>query len=237
MTLASRTAAKVEVAAAEIGAHAVAAERGNEDDCIASLPSTGSASAAWTCSSTPRARDRRPVDSLQAEHVDLQLDVNIRGLLLVLAERRSRCSRRSRGGIVNLASMAGTADARTDGVRRDQAAVIALTHSQNAELDGDGGRAMAPCPGFVDTPMAEWSGITPTRRSGRRIAPKSFGCAFACRPQARVPQVVIERVGSTERGIAKRPRVSGCSCERSGARPASPGAQIRWQQDLAPFEL
>jgi NAD(P)-dependent dehydrogenase (short-subunit alcohol dehydrogenase family) len=33
--------------------------------------------------------------------------------------------------------------------------VIAVTRSQNAELDADGVRSIAICPGFVDTPMAE----------------------------------------------------------------------------------
>ena len=44
-----------------------------------------------------------------------------------------------------------------------KAAVISLTHSLNADLDDDGVRAIAICPGFVDTPMAEFAGL-PARR-------------------------------------------------------------------------
>src|SRR5437764_1210792 len=67
----------------------------------------------------------------------------------------------------------------------------------NEELDGDGVRAVALCPGFVDTPMAEWSGL----KSEEMIRPED--CAEVVRmllrlsPRARVPQVVIERAGST----------------------------------------
>ncbi len=39
--------------------------------------------------------------------------------------------------------------------------MISLTRSLNAELDPDGVRAIALCPGFVDTPMAQWSGLEP----------------------------------------------------------------------------
>jgi NAD(P)-dependent dehydrogenase (short-subunit alcohol dehydrogenase family) len=75
--------------------------------------------------------------------------------------------------------------------------VIALTRSQNAELDAAGVRAIALCPGFVDTPMAEWSGL----EADEMIQPED--CAEVVRmclrlsPRARVPQVVIERVGSS----------------------------------------
>jgi NAD(P)-dependent dehydrogenase (short-subunit alcohol dehydrogenase family) len=78
-----------------------------------------------------------------------------------------------------------------------KAAVIALTRSLNEELDADGIRAIAICPGFVDTPMAEWTGL----ESDEMIRPAD--CAEVVRmllrlsPRARVPQVVIERAGST----------------------------------------
>jgi hypothetical protein len=57
-------------------------------------------------------------------------------------------------------------------------------------------RAIAICPGFVDTPMAGWSGL----RADEMIHPDD--CAEVVRmclrlsPRARIPQVIIERVGS-----------------------------------------
>ena len=47
------------------------------------------------------------VESLQTKHIDLQLGVNLRGLLLVTREALPLLKER-RGWIVNLASIAGT---------------------------------------------------------------------------------------------------------------------------------
>jgi NAD(P)-dependent dehydrogenase (short-subunit alcohol dehydrogenase family) len=136
------------------------------------------------------------VEELPAKSLDLQLGVNLRGLFLV-TQAAIPLLRESRGWIVNLASIAGTLptpELATYGATK--AAVIALTRSLNEELDADGVRAVALCPGFVDTPMAQWSGIEP----GDMIRPED--CAEVVRmclrlsPTARIPQVVIERMGS-----------------------------------------
>jgi NAD(P)-dependent dehydrogenase (short-subunit alcohol dehydrogenase family) len=199
LTLASRTAAKIEAAAAEIEAFAVTADVSKEEDCIRVVAEHRDRfggldllvnSAGIGIAGT--------VESLQGKHIDLQLNINLRGLLLVSREAIPLL-KQTKGWIVNLASIAGTTP--TPGLTvygATKAAVIALTRSQNAELDGDGVRAIAICPGFVDTAMAEWSGIAP----GEMIQPED--CAEIVRmclrlsPRARIPQVVVERVGSSE---------------------------------------
>jgi NAD(P)-dependent dehydrogenase (short-subunit alcohol dehydrogenase family) len=199
LTLASRTREKIEAAAAELGAHAVAADVGREEDCIRVVAEHKNRfggldllvnSAGIGIAGT--------VESLQAKHIDLQLGVNLRGLLLVTREAIPLL-KETKGWVVNLASIAGTTP--TPGLTvygATKAAVIALTRSMNAELDGDGVRAIAICPGFVDTPMAEWSGLP----GAEMIQPED--CAEIVRmcvrlsPRARIPQVVVERVGSAE---------------------------------------
>lgn len=135
------------------------------------------------------------VEDLSTKHLDLQLAVNLRGLFLV-TRAAIPLLRSSRGIIVNLASIAGTMP--TPGLAvygATKAAVISLTQSLNRELADDGIRACAICPGFVDTPMAAWSGI-PTEKM---IQPED--CAEVVRlllrlsRYARIPQVVIERLG------------------------------------------
>jgi NAD(P)-dependent dehydrogenase (short-subunit alcohol dehydrogenase family) len=99
------------------------------------------------------------IETIQAKHIDLQLGVNLRGLLLVTREAVPLL-KASRGWIINLASIAGTEP--TPGLLvygATKAAVIAATRTINAELDADGVRAIAICPGFVDTPMAAWAGL------------------------------------------------------------------------------
>ena len=139
-------------------------------------------------------------ETLQAKHIDLQFGVNVRGLLLVTREAIPLL-KESRGWIVNLASIAGTFPTPVLTVYgATKAAVIALTRSVNAELDADGVRAIAICPGYVDTPMADWSGL----EAAEMIQPED--CAEIVRmclrlsPSARIPQVVIERVGAERLG-------------------------------------
>ena len=199
LTLASRTREKVEAAASELGAFGTQADLSREEDCVRivaehrerfdgldMLVNSGGIGIGGT------------VESLVTKHIDLQLGVNLRGLLLVTREAIPLL-KVSRGWIVNLASIAGTSA--TPGLTvygATKAAVIALTRSVNAELDGDGVRAIALCPGFVDTPMAAWSGLG----SDEMIHPDD--CAEVVRmclrltPRARISSVVIERVGSSE---------------------------------------
>jgi NAD(P)-dependent dehydrogenase (short-subunit alcohol dehydrogenase family) len=197
LTLTSRTREKIEAAAAEVDAHPEAADMSKEEDCVRVVADHAERfggmdmlvnSAGIGIAGT--------VESLQAKHIDLQLGVNLRGLLLVSREAIPHL-KRSKGWIVNLASIAGTLP--TPGLTvygATKAAVIALTRSLNAELDGDGVRAIALCPGFVDTPMAEWTGL----KSDEMIQPED--CAEIVRmclrlsPRARIPQVVVERAGA-----------------------------------------
>ena len=203
LTLASRRPEKVEAVAKELGAVAVAADVADEGACerlvaehrerfgrLDMLVNSAGIGIAGT------------VESLPAKHLDLTIGVNLRGLFLV-TQKAIPLLRESRGWIVNLASIAGTIP--TPGLSAygaTKAAVISLTRSLNEELDADGVRAIAICPGFVDTPMTEWTGIP----GEQMIQPED--CAEVVRmllrlsPHARIPQVVIERAGSKNGDVA-----------------------------------
>jgi NAD(P)-dependent dehydrogenase (short-subunit alcohol dehydrogenase family) len=202
LTVASRRPEKIEAAAAELGAAAVAADVSREEDCVRVVAehrerfggldvlvnSAGVGIAGTT-------------ESLQTKHIDLQLGVNLRGLLIVTREALPLL-KASRGWIVNLASIAGTTA--TPGLTvygATKAAVIALTRSLNAEVEGDGVRAIAICPGFVDTPMAEWSGLAPEEMIRPEDCAEIVRMCLRLSPRARIPQIVIERVGSGD-GVA-----------------------------------
>jgi NAD(P)-dependent dehydrogenase (short-subunit alcohol dehydrogenase family) len=199
LTLASRTREKIEAAAGELGAHAVAADMAKEEDCVRVVAEHRERfggldvlvnSAGLGIAGT--------VESLQAKHIDLQLGVNLRGLLLVSREAIPLL-KESRGWIFNLASIAGTAP--TPGLTvygATKAAVIALTRSQNAELDSAGVRAIAICPGFVDTPMAEWSGLAAEEMIQPDDCAEIVRMCLRLSPRARIPQVIVERVGATD---------------------------------------
>ena len=198
LTLASRRPEKVEAAAGELGAQPVAADVSKEEDCerlvAAHRDRFGSLDVLVNSAGIGIAGR---FEDLPAKHFDLQLGVNLRGLFLV-TKLCIPMLRESRGLIVNLASIAGTLPVPGLGTYgAAKAAVIALTRTLNAELEPDGIRATAICPGFVDTPMAEWSPVP----ADEMIRPED--CAEIVRtllrlsPHARIPQVVIERVGSS----------------------------------------
>src|SRR5947209_7256319 len=197
LTLVSRRREKVEAAAEELDAHAVAADVGDAHDCarlvaehrerhgrLDMLVNSAGIGIAGT------------VEDLPAKHFDLQVGVNLRGLFLV-TQAAIPLLRESRGWIVNLASIAGTLP--TPGLATygaTKAAVISLTRSLNGELDADGVRAIAICPDFVDTPMAQWSGIEPDEMIRPEDCAEIVRMLVRLSPHARVPQVVIERAGS-----------------------------------------
>jgi NAD(P)-dependent dehydrogenase (short-subunit alcohol dehydrogenase family) len=200
LTLASRTKEKIEAAAAEIGAHAVAADMGSEEDCVRVVAEHterfGGMDALVNSAGIGIAGT---VESLQTKHIDLQLNINLRGLLLVSREAIPLL-RETKGWIFNLASIAGTEP--TPGLTvygATKAAVIALTRSQNAELDDAGVRAVAICPGFVDTPMAQWSGLAADEMIQPEDCAEIVRMCLRLSPRARIPQVIVERVGAADR--------------------------------------
>ena len=196
LTLVSRQQEKIEAAAAELGAAAVAANVADPDECARAV-------------AEHRERFGRLdvlvnsagvgigglVEDLDLKKLDLQLDINLRGLFLV-TQAAIPLLRESRGWIVNLASIAGTLP--TPGLATygaTKAAVISLTRSLNAELDAAGVRAIAICPGFVDTPMAQWSGLEQEEMIRPEDCAEVVRMCLRLSPTARIPQVVIERMG------------------------------------------
>src|SRR5947209_5994751 len=197
LTLVSRRPEKLEVAAAELGAAAVAANVAEAEDCervVAEHRDRFGRLDVLVNSAGVGVGGK--VEELPVKQLDLQLAVNLRGLFLV-TQAAIPLLRESRGWIVNLASIAGTLPTpwlATYGATK--AAVIALTRSLNEELDGDGVRAIALCPGFVDTPMAQWSGIPGDEMIQPEDCAEVVLMLVRLSPHARVPQVVIERAGS-----------------------------------------
>lgn len=197
LTLASRRPERVEAAAAELEAAHVAADVQHQEDCerlvaahrdrfgrLDVLVNSAGLGIAGT------------VEDLPPKRFDLQLAVNLRGLFLV-TKLCIPLLRETRGHVINLASIAGTLP--TPGLATygaTKAAVIALTRSLNLELEADGVRATALCPGFVDTPMAAWSGVPADEMIQPEDCAELVRAVLRLSPYARVPQIVVERLGA-----------------------------------------
>ena len=197
LTLVSRRREKIEAAASELGAEALAADVGDADECTRAVAAHrekfGRLDVLVNSAGVGIAGT---IEDLKAKHFDLQVGVNLRGLFLV-TQAAIPLLRESHGLVVNLASIAGTLP--TPGLATygaTKAAVISLTKSLNEELDGDGVRAIAICPGFVDTPMADWSGLPGEEMIQPEDCAEVVRMCLRLSPHARIPQVVIERMGS-----------------------------------------
>ena len=197
LTLVARRAERLEPAARELGAEAVAADVREEADCerIVEAHRARHGSLDVLVNSAGVGIGSR-VEELRTKDVDLQLDVNLRGLILV-TRAALPLLRQTRGLIVSLSSISGTIPAPGLSVyAATKAAVISLTRTLNAELEADGVRATALCPGFVDTPMAAWSSIPGDRMIQPEDCAEIVRALLRLSPHARIPAVVVERVGS-----------------------------------------
>jgi NAD(P)-dependent dehydrogenase (short-subunit alcohol dehydrogenase family) len=197
LTLAARKLERLEAAAAELGATAVAADVQHEDDCarlVATHLETHGGLDVLVNSAGVGIAGR--IGDTQTKHFDLQQSINLRGAFLVTREALPAL-REAKGYVVNLASIAGTIPAPGLAIYgAAKAALISLTRSLDREEVDTGVRVTAICPGFVDTPMAAWTGL----ESAELIQPED--CAELVRALlrlsafARVPVLVVERAGA-----------------------------------------
>ncbi len=140
----------------------------------------------------------------QTKHVDLQLDVNLRAIVLFYREciplLREAAAEHRGALVVNLASIAGKSPQPWLSVySATKAAVVAYTQAMNKELNGDGIKSAAFCPGFVDTDMTEFvKGSVPAEQM-IRPADVAEAVRFLLRlsPACVVPEVIFQRPGET----------------------------------------
>jgi NAD(P)-dependent dehydrogenase (short-subunit alcohol dehydrogenase family) len=197
LTLAARTREKVEAAARELDALGVAADVADEADCRRIVDEHreryGRLDVLVNSAGVGIAGD---IAELPAKHVDLQLDVNLRGLMLVTAAALPLL-REARGLVVNLASIAGTMGTPFLPVYgAAKAAVIQFTDTLNHGEQENGVRATAISPGFVDTPMTAWGPVPREEMIRPEDCAEIVRLLLRLSPYARIPHVVVERVGS-----------------------------------------
>ena len=197
LSIAARTPEKLQAAASGLGATPIVADVSDAGDCTRvveeHLARHGGLDVLVNSAGVGVGGG---IDEQSVKQIDLQTSVNLRGLILV-TRAALPALRSSRGLIVNLASITGVIPAASLPIyAATKAAVISLTGSLNQALETDGVRVHALCPAYVDTPMASHAGLS----SEEMIQPED--CAEVVRlllrlsPKARIPQVVIERVGA-----------------------------------------
>jgi NAD(P)-dependent dehydrogenase (short-subunit alcohol dehydrogenase family) len=139
---------------------------------------------------------------LETKHVDMQLGVNLRAVILTTREclpmLREAGAEHGKALIVNTASIAGkSGQAWISVYSATKAAVVGFSQSTQAEVGGDGIQVTAFCPGFVDTPMTEWARKQVEQEDMIRPEDIAEGVRFLLRtsPNCVVPEIVFLRPG------------------------------------------
>jgi NAD(P)-dependent dehydrogenase (short-subunit alcohol dehydrogenase family) len=140
----------------------------------------------------------------QTKYVDLQIGVNLRAIILFYREcadmLRAAGAEHRNALVVNLSSIAGKSPAPWLSVySATKAAVVAYSQAMNKELNPEGVKSVAFCPGFVDTDMTDF--IKDTVDASDMVRPEDIaeGVRFLLRlsPACVVPEIIFGRPGET----------------------------------------
>jgi NAD(P)-dependent dehydrogenase (short-subunit alcohol dehydrogenase family) len=136
--------------------------------------------------------------------VDMQLDVNLRGVFLVLRESipllKEAGAEHKKALVVNMASIAGKiGQGWLSMYSATKFAVVGLSQAAHKELNAEGVQVTAFCPAFVATPMTDWTeGTVP---KDEMIQPEDLVAAvrflLSTSPACMVPEIQFLRVGDS----------------------------------------
>jgi NAD(P)-dependent dehydrogenase (short-subunit alcohol dehydrogenase family) len=142
------------------------------------------------------------VAEMQAKRIDMQLDVNLRAIVLFYREcvelLRAAGAEHRNALVVNLSSISGKSGQPWLSVySATKAAVIGFTQAMNKELAGDGVKSVALAPGFVDTPMTEFvqESIPPEQMIRTSDIAEAVRFLLRTSPNCVVPEIVFQRPG------------------------------------------
>jgi NAD(P)-dependent dehydrogenase (short-subunit alcohol dehydrogenase family) len=143
-----------------------------------------------------------PVAELQAKRVDMQLEVNLRAIVLFYREcielLRAAGAEHGNALVVNLSSISGkSGQAWLSVYSATKAAVIGFTQAMNKELSADGVKSVALAPGFVDTPMTEFvkEQIPAEKMIKTEDIAEAVRFLLRTSPNCVVPEIVFQRPG------------------------------------------
>jgi short-subunit dehydrogenase len=145
-----------------------------------------------------------PADEHQTKFIDMQLGVNVRAIVIFYREcvdmLRAAGAEHRRALVVNLASIAGKSPQPWLSVySATKAAVVAYTQAMNKELNAQGIKSVAFCPGFVDTDMTEFvKGSVPAEEMIRPTdVARALEMLLALSPSCVIPEIIFQRPGET----------------------------------------
>jgi short-subunit dehydrogenase len=140
----------------------------------------------------------------EAKYIDVQLGVNVRAMILLYREAiellRAAGAEHGNALVVNVASLAGKSPQPWLSVySATKAAVLAYNEAMNKELNGDGIKSVALCPGFVDTDMSEFvkSSIPAEQMLTTGDIAEALRFLLRLSRNCLIPEIVFQRPGET----------------------------------------
>jgi short-subunit dehydrogenase len=140
----------------------------------------------------------------RTKYVDLQLDVNLRAIVLFYREctelLKAAGAEHKSALVVNLASIAGKSPQPWLSVySATKAAVVAYTQAMNKELNSEGVKSVAFCPGFVNTDMTDFvkGQVAPEEMLTTGDIAEAVRFLLRVSPACVVPEIVFQRPGET----------------------------------------
>jgi NAD(P)-dependent dehydrogenase (short-subunit alcohol dehydrogenase family) len=102
-----------------------------------------------------------PVGEIETKRLDMQLDINLRSIVLFYRETlemlKAAAAEHSNVLVVNTSSISGKrGEAWLSVYSATKHAVVGWTEAMNKELGAEGIKSTALCPAFVDTPMTDF---------------------------------------------------------------------------------
>jgi NAD(P)-dependent dehydrogenase (short-subunit alcohol dehydrogenase family) len=134
----------------------------------------------------------------QTKLVDLQLDVNLRSIILFYRECVELLRQAGAALVINMSSMAGKSPPPWLSVyAATKAAVVAYTQAMNRELSHDGIKSVAFCPGWVDTDMTDFikEQVAPEEMLKTSDIAEAVRFLLRVSPACLVPEIAFTRPG------------------------------------------
>ena len=145
-----------------------------------------------------------PIADAPTKRIDLQLDVNLRAIVLFYREcvdlLKAAGAEHRNALVVNLSSIAGkSGEAWLSVYSASKAGVVGFTQAMNRELNGEGVKSVALCPAFVDTPMTEFVKEHVPAEDMIRTEDIAEAVRFLLKtsPACVVPEIVFQRLGES----------------------------------------
>jgi NAD(P)-dependent dehydrogenase (short-subunit alcohol dehydrogenase family) len=144
-----------------------------------------------------------PVGEIQTKRLDMQLDVNLRTIMLFYREcvelLRASAQENGTAQVVNTSSISGKrGQAWLSVYSATKAGVVGWTEAMNKELAAEGIKSCALCPAFVDTPMTDFAkagGVAAEAMIRPEDIAESVRLLLKLSPACLIPEIVFERPG------------------------------------------